>query len=201
VSTRGRRLAALLAVIACVAPLGAAQAAGEARPQDNFALAVTQTDGQRAFDFSWSLLRQRAGAVDSENHARAITSCAGCRAVAIAFQVVLVVGRPATLTPKNVAEAANDHSDSSLAYAGAKQIVWVVDRPVRFTPDGRRELNDVRGDIRGLERQDLTADQLAAALDADKARVIAVLQNELVPTGKGKLHRLHRDVNSDEDRG
>jgi putative peptide zinc metalloprotease protein len=199
VNGRGRRFAALLAVLVCAAPLGVAQAADGERPQDNFALAVANTDGQRAFEFNWSLRRQRAGTVDSHNHARAVTSCASCRAVAIAFQIVLVVGQPDDLSPKNVAEAANDHSDSSLAYAGAKQVVWVVDRPVRFTRSGRRELADVRRDIRALEGQDLAAGALAAALEADKERVLTVLRDELVPVGKGRVHRLHRDVNADED--
>jgi putative peptide zinc metalloprotease protein len=202
VNRRGGRLAALLAVVACVAPLGVAQAADAPRPQDNFALAVAQQDGDSQFDFSWSLFRQRGGDVDSENHARAITSCASCRAVAIAFQVVLVTGEPGNVVPKNIAEAANLQSDSSLAFAGAKQIVWAVDRPVRFNREGRHELADVRNDIRALEGQDtLTADQLATALDDDRDRVIAVLQNDLVPIGHGHVHRLHREVHNDSERG
>jgi putative peptide zinc metalloprotease protein len=201
VTRRGGRLAALLAVIACVAPAGAAQAIDAPRPQDNFALAVAQQDNDRQWDFAWSLYRQRGGDVDSENHARAITSCASCRAVAIAFQVVLVVGKPGDVAPKNIAEAANSQSDASLAFAGAKQIVWAVDRPVRFNRAGRRELADVRHDIRALEDQDLTADQLATELDADRDRVIAVLQDDLVPIGRGHVHRLHREVHNDTDRG
>ncbi len=64
---RGRvtaRLAAALATISiCAAPAGVAQAAPA---HDNTATATVEKDGARAFDFEWSLLRERGGVVDHQ---------------------------------------------------------------------------------------------------------------------------------------
>ena len=88
---RARWPIAALAVLACAVP-GVALGQDEERKQDNFALAVTEADNGRAFDFSWEVIRQKRGPVDSFNAARAAAVCADCRAAAIAFQVVLAWG-------------------------------------------------------------------------------------------------------------
>jgi putative peptide zinc metalloprotease protein len=173
-----RRLAAALAIIACAAPAGAAQAA---QSRDNIATATIEQDGGRAFDFEWSLDRQRAGVVDHKNIAQAGARCTDCRATAIAFQIVIVEGQPSQLAPVNRAVAVNDQCTRCVVYAGARQLVRVVDRPVRFTARGALTLLDIRRDLRRLEHQDLTADELAAALETQEARATKVLQEELVP--------------------
>jgi putative peptide zinc metalloprotease protein len=175
-----RRVATLLAIVAVGAPLGIARAATAPRPQDNFAVARATVDGQQQWDFAWSIERRRGGTVDNENHAIATTNCASCQAVAIAFQIVLVSGSPDTVTPKNIAEAVNSGSQSAISFADARQFVWVTDKPVHFTGGGRHELADVRRDIRALQSEPLTLDQLRAKLDADRARVLDVLRQDLV---------------------
>jgi hypothetical protein len=200
VTTRGRRLALLAALIACAAPVGAAQAGNE-REQDNIAVATTEEDGSRVFDFAWSLDRQRGGIVDHRNIANAAARCTDCRATSIAFQIVLVVGQPDELTPRNQAVAINDQCTGCTVYAGARQFVRVVDRQVRFTRSGARTLRDVRSDLRALEGQDLTADQLAAEVEAQEARVLTVVTDELVPAG-GRGHQRvldRRDRQADDD--
>ena len=115
--------------------------------------------------------------------------------------MVIVEGTPEQLAPLNQAVAVNDQCTRCVVYAGARQLVRVVDRPVRFTARGALTLLDVRRDLRALERQDLTVDQLAAALEAQEARVLTVLTEELVPrSGKSwKVLRKHDRSADDGD--
>ena len=77
--------------VACVLPVGSAQAA----QTDNVATAIIEQDDGRAFDLAWDVSRQRGGdVVDHLNSATARARCLRCRATAIAFQIVLVSGSP-----------------------------------------------------------------------------------------------------------
>ena len=190
------RLVAALAVLVCAAPTGVAQA----RPaHDNTATATIEQDGGRAFDFEWSLERQRAGVVEHKNTAQAGARCSDCRATAIAFQIVIVEGQPEKLAPVNQAVAVNDQCTRCVVYAGARQLVRVVDKPVRFTARGALTLVDVRRDLKALENQDLTVDQLVAALEAQEARALNVLQNELVPRSGKSWKVLRKHDRGDDD--
>ncbi|MBE2314909.1 hypothetical protein DVA67_002905 [Solirubrobacter sp. CPCC 204708] len=187
-----RALAALVAALICAAPASAAQA------RDNTATATIETDGGRDFDFAWSLDRQRGGVVEHRNVAQAGARCSDCRSTAIAFQIVIVEGQPEKFAPVNQAVAVNDQCTRCVVYAGARQLVRVVDKPVRFTAKGLLTLASVRHELRKLEDQDLTVDQLADALEAQEARALDVLQNELVPRS-GKSWKVLRSRDRGDD--
>src|SRR3954454_8567265 len=109
-SVTARRLALLaLLVLACVVP-PVAQADPLQRHQDNVATAVIEQDGGRAFDLEFEVLTQRGrDDVDNFNAANAAARCTGCRATAIAFQIVLVAGIREPLTPRTGGASINDH--------------------------------------------------------------------------------------------
>jgi hypothetical protein len=198
-----RRLAALICVTACAAPFGVAQAQeGDdgLRPKDNGALAIAAADHADEFEFAWSIERQTGGAVDHLNAARAIaTDCSDCKATAIAMQIVLA-SRADSVTPVNRAEAFNDEANRAEAYAFAPQFVRVTDRAARFTGEGRATLADVRRELRGLEGQDLTLEQLAAAVETQRQRVRSVLAHELVPVrGSKPVRTVERADDSPSD--
>jgi putative peptide zinc metalloprotease protein len=201
--SRARSAAALLAVLACVAPAGVAQAGdggGGGSRDDNVAVATTEQDGARVFDFAWSIRRQRGGVVDQRNVANAAARCTDCRATAIAFQVVLVTGRPDSIAPRNQALAINDQCTRCVVYAGARQFVRIVDEPVRFTGRGRATLMDVRSTLRRLEDAGLTTAELRAAVEEQEGRVRQVLQDEIVPIAGGHDgHVLDRDDRQSDD--
>jgi putative peptide zinc metalloprotease protein len=186
---------AAAALLACAVPLGVAQAQdgsiGSQTGKDTIAVATTEVDGARAFDFEWSLQRQRGGIVDQRNIANAAARCTDCRATAIAFQVVLVTGSPSQLTPLNQAVAINDQCTRCVVYAGARQFVRVVAEGTQITRDGLYTLVDVRRDLAALEGQDLDPAALTAVVEAQEARVLQVLTEELV-TSRGK-HSSPRD--------
>jgi putative peptide zinc metalloprotease protein len=64
--------------------------------------------------------------VDQKNSAYALASCDRCATVAVAFQLVLVVGRSQVITPINVAEALNVNCPQCITTAIANQIVVTV---------------------------------------------------------------------------
>jgi hypothetical protein len=176
---RTRRSAMLLVVaLACVLPLGSAQAAPGT---ENVATAITEQDESRVFDFAWDVSRQRGdGVVDHVNAATARARCIRCGATAIAFQIVLVSGSPTTVTPRNTAEAINLECTECTVVAEARQFVRVVPAPVRFTGAGRAVLADVRQQLGALEAANLPVDELHQAVETQEARVLGVLQSELV---------------------
>ena len=180
-NTLRRRVIAGVALVACAAPLGVAQAQNAAGDEVNRAVATTEQDGGRAFDFSWSLLRQRGGVVNQQNVANSAARCTGCRATAIAFQIVLA-SRDATLgQPHNQAVAISDQCTDCVVYSGAGQFIRIVTNGTpEFTDAGRATLADVRNDLRALEEQDLAIDALDAEVEAQKARVVKVLTDEVV---------------------
>ena len=178
---RRRPLLVALAVAACAVP-GAAAIGQEVRTQDNVAVAVTETNGDRAFDFSWEVIRQKRGDVDSRNVANAAARCTDCRATAIAFQIILAWGDVGAIVPRNQAVAINDQCTSCVVYAGARQFVRVVDEPAQFSEEGREVLADVRNKLRAIESADLTVDEQIAIIEAQEARVVRVLTEEVVPT-------------------
>jgi putative peptide zinc metalloprotease protein len=178
-SALARRLTTLLSVaLVCALPSGSAQATPGT---ENVALAITEQDESRVFDFAWDVSRQRGdGMVDHLNSATARARCVRCGATAIAFQIVLVSGSPTTVIPRNTAEAINLECTECVTVAEARQFVRVVPAPVRFTGAGRAVLADVRERLRALESQNLGVDELHQAVETQEARVLEVLRSELV---------------------
>jgi putative peptide zinc metalloprotease protein len=77
-------------------------------PGDNQALAVNATDGSVVYDVAVALVWVKDGSpVLNRNEAYALASCSYCTTVAVAFQVVLVVGQTDVVAPVNVAVALN----------------------------------------------------------------------------------------------
>jgi putative peptide zinc metalloprotease protein len=173
-----RTVTLLVLVLVCALPLGSAQAAPAS---ENVATAIIQQDDGEAFDFAWNIHRQTGDdAVLDLNKAQALAQCSRCEATAIAFQIVLVTGSPATVIPRNLAEAVNDGCTDCTAIAEARQFVRVTPDPVKLTRGGRAVLSDVRRDLAALESQDLPIDQLHQAVETEEARVREVLAEDLV---------------------
>ena len=147
---------------------------------ENVATATTEQDDSRVFDLAWDVAKQRGGVVDHFNAANAAARCARCKATAIAFQIVIVSGAPQTVGPINQAVALNHGCTDCVAVAEARQFVRVLDAPVRLTGAGRAELADIHQDLRALEAQDPPLDQLHQAVEHQEARVLGVLNTELV---------------------
>ena len=93
-------------------------------PGDNQALAVNDKDGTTVYDVAAAVVWVRDGAAALQrNEAYALASCRACTTVAVAFQVVLVVGRSDVVAPVNSAVAANGGCVECVTRALAVQLV------------------------------------------------------------------------------
>lgn len=193
-----RRLVAGAAVLACAAPLGVAQAAGTTDDGNNLAVATTEQDNGKAFDFEYSVEYQNGGVVDNRNVANAAARCTDCRATAIAFQIVLVGGSPSQVVPFNQGVAITDQCTRCVVFAGAHQFVRTVSEGTHITREGLATLYDVRNDLAALESQDLDIVALKAAVDEQGDRVVQVLTDDLVTkSGKHTTARARDDHQQD----
>ena len=97
---------------------------------DTQALAVNTTDGTVVYDLAFALVWVDGDTAANRNEAYALASCTDCAAVAISFQVVLVVGDADVVVPSNVSVAVNYNCVRCLTYALATQLVVTLDQPL-----------------------------------------------------------------------
>ncbi len=91
-------------------------------PGGNQALAVATRDGSVVYDVAFALVTTSKDVVLNRNEAYAFASCRDCAAVAISFQVVLVVGHAQVIAPQNLSAAVNDNCVRCVAAAMAVQL-------------------------------------------------------------------------------
>ncbi|MGN7800347.1 hypothetical protein [Leifsonia sp. 22587] len=97
------------------------------RPGDNQALAVNTTNGSTLYDVAFALVWVTGGqSALNTNSAYAFAHCSGCTTVAVAFQVVLIVGQSDVVVPQNIAAAANYGCVDCVTAALAEQLVLTV---------------------------------------------------------------------------
>jgi len=177
--TRVRRLLTLLALLAGFAVPAAPAVAGG----DTSALAINTKDGTSLFKFAFEVRKTMSEVVDETNTAFAYNNCTGCRAVAVSFQVVLVMADASTVTPTNVAVAINENCTLCDAAAFAYQFVVGTNGPVSFTKEGRDGLKELRKRLAGLGEANLSDADLAAELDDIAGELAGILTNELDAAG------------------
>lgn len=177
-----RRPIVLLLALVLAAGLAAARPDAARAGEDSSAVAINTKDGSSLFRFAFNISRVAGDIVDNHNEAVAYSSCESCRTTAIAIQIVLVAGKPGTVTPTNVAVAVNDQCTLCQTFASAYQfVVGTGDGPVTFTKDGWKELARIKREIKALRREDLAPAELDARMKAIVQRLRAVLQTQLVP--------------------
>nr|WP_246313212.1 hypothetical protein [Leifsonia shinshuensis] len=100
------------------------------RPGDNQALAVNTTNGSTLYDVAFALVWVTGGqSALNTNSAYAFAHCSGCTTVAVAFQVVIVVGETHVVVPQNLSAAANYGCVDCVTAALANQLVLTVSGP------------------------------------------------------------------------
>lgn len=94
---------------------------------DNEALAVNTEDGSVVYDVAFALVWADGDEVLNVNEAHAYASCSDCVAVAVAFQVVLIMDDARVVVPQNLAVAANYDCYRCITAALASQLVLSID--------------------------------------------------------------------------
>ncbi|MBW4718074.1 hypothetical protein [Saccharothrix obliqua] len=151
---------------------------------DNQALVVNTTDGAVRYQVSFALVWETDGVVDNRNEAWALASCRGCTTVAVAFQVVFVIGQADVVVPENIAVAVNQACVECVTFALAAQLV--VTLPEDLSPQAKAELERVWAGLSRLARDipGMTAQQVQEALENAKAQLLDVLRREGVPPSR-----------------
>jgi putative peptide zinc metalloprotease protein len=143
---------------------------------DTQALAVATEDGAVVYDVAFALVWADGPTVDTVNEAYAFASCDGCAAVAVSFQVVLVLGEADVVVPQNLSAALTSSCLSCLAYAIASQLVVTLDGEPSAAALAEleriwAELGEFAAGIR-----DVPLDELRARLEAYRTEILEVLR-------------------------
>ncbi|MET3951496.1 hypothetical protein [Arthrobacter sp. UYEF36] len=152
----------------------------------NQSLAVNTTDGSVVYDVAFALVWADDGEdVTTRNEAYAFASCTDCAAVAVGFQVVLIVGQTDVIIPENLSAAANYDCVRCLTYALASQLVLTLDGPL--SADGMTRLNELWQQIAeyGRNLQDVPLSEIQGRLDAFKAQIMEVIKSDPSATPGG----------------
>lgn len=159
-----------------------------AAPEDdgNQSLAVNTTDGSVVYDVAFALVWAEDGdTVDTRNEAYAFASCADCAAVAVGFQVVLIVGQTDVIVPENLSASANYNCVRCLTYALASQLVLTLDGPL--SSDGMTRLNELWQEIAayGKDLRNQPLSEIQGRLSAYKEQIMAVIKADPSATPAG----------------
>ncbi|AXJ08443.1 hypothetical protein [Arthrobacter sp. PM3] len=161
-----------------------------AGPDDdgNQSLAVNTTDGSVVYDVAFALVWADDGdPVDTKNEAYAFASCKDCAAVAVGFQVVLIVGQTDVIVPENLSASANYNCVRCLTYALASQLVLTLDGPL--SSDGMARLDALWQEIAayGRDLHNRPLSEIQDRLTAYKEQIMEVIKADpnATPAGSG----------------
>jgi len=150
----------------------------------NQALAVNTTDGSVQYSVAFALVWAEDGdPVTTTNEAYAFASCSGCAAVAVGFQVVLVVGQTDVIVPQNLSQAANYNCLDCLTYALASQLVLTLDGPLDGDSKQQLEALWVRIAEYGRNIQNVPLSEIQATLNGYKEQITAIVKGASVAGG------------------
>ena len=142
---------------------------------DNQALAVATTDGSMSYDLAFAMVWAEGDEVLNVNEAHAYASCSDCVAVAVAFQVVLIMDDAHVVVPQNLAVAANYDCYQCITAAIASQLVLSVEGEPG--EEELRALGEVWGRLIEFAGRitSYTLTEITAKLDAIKAEIVGIL--------------------------
>jgi putative peptide zinc metalloprotease protein len=149
---------------------------------DNQALAVNTDDNTVAYDVAFALVWVEGDVPAlNRNEAYAFASCTGCAAVAVGFQVVLVVGENHIAAPQNIAAAVNYDCVNCLTYALAAQLFVTLDGPL--SDAGMAELTALWEQIEafGTQIPDVPLSEIQARLDDFERQILQIIEKDQGP--------------------
>jgi hypothetical protein len=184
-----------------VAP--AALSDGGYGPGNNVVIAETSTNGAFVPNSALQIAYESGDKVDNSNVAYAHAfNCDGCHASAVAVQVVLVQGKPSTITPGNGGAAVNENCTGCGTYAYAWQYVLITGKRLKLDEDARARIAGIRRQIAATTASivptDAAADgQLDSKLNSLTAQLKAVIDEQASSEGQhghGDVHVKHYEA-------
>lgn len=148
----------------------------------NQALAVNTTDGSTLYDVAFALVWATDGEVTERNEAYALASCTGCTTVAVAFQVVLVVGQTDVIVPENLSAAVNYSCLACVTYALATQLVVTLDEAL--SEESMAEIAALAEEVAAFATQieDVPLSEIQGRLTEFEQRILDVIERDTATT-------------------
>ena len=146
-------------------------------PGDNQALAVNTEDGTIVYDVAVAMVWVEGGEdALNTNEAYAFASCTTCASVAVAFQVVMVIGDNDVAVPQNLAGAVNYDCVNCLTYAIAQQLFITLDGPL--SDEAMQQLDAIWQQIAafGAGIADVPLDDIDDQLDAFEQEILEIIE-------------------------
>lgn len=145
-------------------------------PGDNQAMAIATRDNSTVYDVAFALVYADQDTVLNKNEAYAFASCKKCVAVAVAFQVVLVVGDAHVVAPQNISAAVSYNCIRCVTAALAIQLdVSIPSRPDASTAAALQALW-AKIQAFGKHLRGLTFSQIRDKLIAYEKQILSVVQ-------------------------
>jgi putative peptide zinc metalloprotease protein len=162
---------------------------------NNQALAVNTVDNtivyDAAFALVWATDQQYATNV---NEAHAYASCENCAAVAVAYQVVIVIDKVEdndnVAVPQNLAGALNYECVNCMTYALARQLFVTLDEDL--SPAAKTELKDLWAEIAAYGAQitdgDVDPNEIDRRLAEYNKQIMLIIENDQPGTFPPELY-------------
>lgn len=153
--------------------------------QDTHAIVVNHGDDRYRYALAFKIVQVSGDVVDAQNAAVAVAAnCTDCTTVAVSLEGVLVYGDPSVFTPENVALAYNENCTNCATLAAAYQEEAQYSDRMRITGAGRQEIAAIRLDLESIRHDNLSLTEIDQRVNADAARLLDVLRNDMTPVGK-----------------
>jgi putative peptide zinc metalloprotease protein len=148
---------------------------------DNQTLAVNTKNGTTVYDVAFALVWADGDTVLNKNEAYAFASCTQCTAVAVSFQIILVVGQANVVVPQNISEAVSYNCIQCVTQALALQLV--VSLPDNPSAAEAAELAVLWQQIQAFGRQvqGLSFDEIQSRLTAYEDQILAIVKKYAPP--------------------
>lgn len=166
---------------------------------NNEVVVLNITDGRFANRAGFGIARVTGGDVTNTNSAAATSSCSDCRTVAVAVQIVLVMGDSDYIAPRNQAVAINNNCLRCQSFALAYQYVVSTGGIVHFTSEGQQKLAGLEEQVRELTGSDLLFLELEEQVDELVERMWDVVDEEVVKVGLEPQGSASKDSDRAED--
>ena len=144
----------------------------------NQAMAVNTTDGSALYDVAFALVWADGDTVANTNEAYALASCTECQTVAVAFQVVLIVGNANVVVPENVAAAVNYGCVQCVTQALATQLVVTLSGPLSAQSTAQLESLWKEISAFGDSIQGVPLSELQDRLTEFERQILAIVQQD-----------------------
>lgn len=161
-------------------------------------IASPTADGAHIHRSSVQVSTTGADSITSSNIATATPhDCTGCEGIAVAFQAIIMTGKPSDFRPTNAAVAVNSNCTSCGAFAFAYQYTVQADRGTHLSSTGRAKIAVIRQKAADDVDAGLPYDQLDDRLKALSTEFKSAVLDDLEHSGADP-HDGNRDADTDE---